>query len=103
MSYKLIIPPRRPQYNSAISVLNKRVVAGDDKLRKEIRGSSIPAFHKYTEHVSSEHAYKSQFGYDNSAAINFSLPIGFTDSSIINKKKYILLFCYYLIIFLHNF
>ena len=86
MSYKLIIPPRRPQYNSAISVLNKRVVAVDDKLRKEISGSNIPAFHKYTEHVSSEHAYKSQFGYDNSAAINFSFPNGFIDSSIVNKK-----------------
>ena len=61
-------------------------MAGDDKLRKEIRGSSIPAFHKYTEHVSSEHAYKSQFGYDNSAAINFSFPNGFIDSSIVNKK-----------------
>ena len=51
-----------PQYNSAISVLSKSVIAGEDKPRNDIIGSSKPAFHIYAEHVSSEQAYKSQFG-----------------------------------------
>ena len=64
-----------------MSLFNRRVIAGEDKPRKERIGSSKPAFHKYTEHVSSEPAYISQFGYDNSAEIIFSFPNGLDVSS----------------------
>jgi hypothetical protein len=58
------------------------VFAGEDKYLKDNKGSPIPAFHIYTVHVSSAPAYKSQYGYDNSADINFSFPFGLIDSSI---------------------
>jgi hypothetical protein len=45
-----------------MSVFKRRVIAGEFRPLKERIGSSKPAFHTYTEHVSSEAAYISQFG-----------------------------------------
>jgi len=53
-------------------------------------GVQKPAFHMYTLLVSSLAANKSQFGWDNSAVINFSFSIGFMQST---KMKIILGYC----------
>ena len=79
------MPPLKPLYNSASSLLKSKTFTGDEWPINVRIGVLNPAFHIYTLFVSSLAANKSQFGVDNSAVINFSFSIWFMQSTKIKN------------------